>query len=89
MSHFKRSTLNVNVARDVRKRACIFETLKLKKMNVKMLQEAHSDNETDWRREFDGQVFLSHFKSTSAGVALLFFKRLLTCITCGGGAGKV
>ena len=53
--------------------------------------DADSDvfNETDWRREFDGQVFLSHFKSTSAGVALLFFKRLLTCITCGGGAGKV
>ena len=38
--------------------------------------DADSDvfNETDWRREFDGQVFLSHFKSTSAGVALLFSK---------------
>ena len=57
MSHFKLSTLNVNGAIDVRKRACIFETLKLKKMNVKMLQEAHSDNETDWRREFDGGLF--------------------------------
>ena len=76
MSHFKLSTLNVNGAIDVRKRACIFETLKLKKMNVMMLRETHIDvfNETDWRREFDGQVFLSHFKSTSAGVALLFSK---------------
>ena len=74
MAHFNLSTLNVNGARDVRKRACIFETFKLKNMNVMMLQETHSDvfNETDWRREFDGQVILSHFNSTSAGVALLF-----------------
>ena len=43
MSHFNLSTLNVNGARDVRKRACIFETFKLKKMNVMMLQETHSD----------------------------------------------
>ena len=43
MSHFKISTLNVNGARDVKKRACIFETFKLKKMNVMMLQETHSD----------------------------------------------
>ena len=44
MSHFKPlSTFNVNVARDVRKRACIFKTFKLKKMNVMMLQETHSD----------------------------------------------
>ena len=58
MSHFKLSTLNVSGARDLKKRACIFETFKLKKMNVMMLQESHSDvfNETDWRREFDGQV---------------------------------
>ena len=43
MISFKVSTLNLNGARDVRKRACLFETLKLKKINIIMLQETHSD----------------------------------------------
>ena len=74
MASFKVSSLNLNGARDVKKRAYLFETLKLKKMNIMMLQETHSDvfNETDWRREFEGQVILSHFNNMSAGVALLF-----------------
>lgn len=74
MSDFKVCTLNVNGARDVGKRACIYELLKLKKVNVAMLQETHSDtlNGTDWRREWDGEVVLSALSSTSAGVAVLF-----------------
>ncbi|KAI3377358.1 hypothetical protein L3Q82_008399, partial [Scortum barcoo] len=34
----------------------------------------HSDssNERDWRREWPGQVFLSHKQSNSAGVGILF-----------------
>lgn len=73
MSDFKVCTLNVNGARDVGKRACIYELLKLKKVNVAMLQETHSDtlNRTDWRREWDGEVVLSALSSTRAGVAVL------------------
>ena len=46
----------------------------LKIMDIMMLQETHSAvfNKTDWRREFEGKVILSHFSRTSAGVALLF-----------------
>ena len=41
-----------------------------------IFQETHSDifNETYWRREFEDKLILSHFSSTSAGVALLFFR---------------
>ncbi|KAI3369169.1 hypothetical protein L3Q82_026128 [Scortum barcoo] len=37
-------------------------------------KETHSDssNERDWRREWPGQVFLSHKQSNSAGVGILF-----------------
>ena len=59
MSYFKVSTLNLNRARDVRKRACLFETFKPKKINIMMLQETLG-------------VILSHFSSMSAGGALLF-----------------
>ncbi|KAI3375227.1 hypothetical protein L3Q82_021729 [Scortum barcoo] len=41
----------------------------LKKLDVLFVQETHSDsnNERDWRREWPGQVFLSHKQSNSAG----------------------
>ncbi|KAI3369590.1 hypothetical protein L3Q82_024474, partial [Scortum barcoo] len=46
----------------------------LKKLDVLFVQETHSDssNERDWRREWPGQVFLSHKQSNSAGVGILF-----------------
>ena len=61
------------------KRACVYELLKIKKVNVAMLQETHSDtlNGTDWRREWDGEVVLSGLSSTSAGVAVLFAKDVI------------
>ncbi len=39
----------------------------------------HSDskNEIDWRREWDGQIVLSHKYSISGGVAVLFSKHFL------------
>ncbi|KAI3370930.1 hypothetical protein L3Q82_023483 [Scortum barcoo] len=79
MSDFKVSTLNLNGARDVRKRANVFELMKLKGINVMLLQETHSDtlNETDWRREWDGDVVLSHLDRVSGGVALLFSRNFL------------
>lgn len=62
MSDFRVSTLNINGARDMRKRASLFELIKLKIINVMLVQETHSDtlDETDWRREWDGEVVLSH-----------------------------
>ncbi|KAI3363546.1 hypothetical protein L3Q82_012152 [Scortum barcoo] len=79
MSDFKVSTLNLNGARDVRKRANVFELMKLKGINVMLLQETHSDtlNETDWSREWDGDVVLSHLDRVSGGVALLFSRNFL------------
>ena len=67
MSDFKVCTLNVNGARDVGKRACVYELLQIKKVNVAMLQETHGDtlNGTDWRREWDGEVVLSGLSSTT------------------------
>lgn len=69
-------TLNVNGARDSKKRMAVFEFIKLKSIDVMFLQETHSDqkNEVDWRREGDGLTILSHKSSISGGVAILFSK---------------
>ena len=74
MSEFRVSTLNINGARNVKKRACLFELVKLKNINVMFIQETHSDtlNETDWRTEWEGEVILSHLSNSSGGVAILF-----------------
>ena len=78
MSDFTISTLNLNGARDVRKRASLFELVKLKSINVMLVEEMQSDtlHETDWRREWDGEVVLRHLSRTSGGVALLFSKNI-------------
>lgn len=79
MSNFRVSTLNLNGARDMRNRVSVYELMKLKHMNVLMVQETHSDclNETDWKRDWDGEVILSHLNRASGGLAA-FFKRLST-----------
>lgn len=76
MSHFKVGTLNLNGARDVRKRSTLYELVKLKNIDVMFLQETHSDvcNEVDWKREWGGEFVLSHGSSNSGGVAILFSK---------------
>lgn len=68
------ATINVNGARDMRKRATVFELLKQKKIDITMLQETHSDVkiDADWVREWDGLPILSHNTSLSGGVAILF-----------------
>lgn len=72
MDTFKVGSLNLNGARDAKKRVFLYETAKLKK--VLFVQETHSDtdNETDWVREWDGKILLSHGTTASAGVGLLF-----------------
>uniref|UniRef100_A0A3Q3B436 Reverse transcriptase domain-containing protein n=1 Tax=Kryptolebias marmoratus TaxID=37003 RepID=A0A3Q3B436_KRYMA len=74
MDSFKIATLNLNGAREAEKRALIYQTLNRKKIDVIYLQETHSDQltETDWAREWRGEVILSHGTSKSAGVGFLF-----------------
>ncbi len=49
-------SLNINGARESRKRAQIFETMKQKRIDVLILQETHSDlgNAVEWAMGFDG-----------------------------------
>lgn len=44
-----------------------------------MVQETHSDslNEIYWKKEWDGEVVLSHMSSVRGGVAVLFAKKIL------------
>lgn len=76
MSELKIGSLNLNGARDERKRATFFRLCSLKKLDVIFVQETHStvDNEVDWKREWEGDVFLSHKTSNSCGVGVLFSK---------------
>ena len=76
MDCFRVGSVNVNGAREGKKRASIFETAKIKKVDVLFLQETHSDggNEADWRREWEGEAILSHGTSLSGGVGFLFSK---------------
>jgi len=79
MTNFKIGSLNINGARDNHKRMMLFESIRQKQIDILFLQETHSDlkNETDWRREWDGQIVLSHKSSISGGVAVLFSKHFL------------
>lgn len=74
MAEFKISSLNLNGARDAKKRNYFYELVKLKNIDTSFIQETHSckENEIDWQREWDGTVIMSHKSSTSAGVAILF-----------------
>ena len=77
MEGFRVGTLNVNGAREVKKRALVLDTARRKRINVLFLQEVHSDrnNEGDWEREWEGQVALSHNTTLSGGVGILFSRR--------------
>lgn len=76
MSELKIGSLNLNGARDENKRASFFRLCSLKKLDIIFVQETHStaDNEVDWKREWEGDVFLSHKTSNSCGVGILFSK---------------
>ncbi|XDV12372.1 hypothetical protein PO909_001067 [Leuciscus waleckii] len=73
------ASLNVNGARESRKRAQLFELMTQKKIDVLFTQETHSDlsNVSDWAMEFDGLSVLSHSTSVSGGVAILFSKSFI------------
>ena len=73
------SSLNVNGARDVKKRAIVYELIRGKGSDIIFLQETHSnlENEVMWQQEWGGTVVCSHKNSKSGGVAILFSKGFL------------
>ncbi len=79
MKEFHIASLNLNGAREERKRFKLYELIKIKKIDILFAQETHSDalNETDWASEFDGLSICSHNTSLSGGVAILFSKNLV------------
>lgn len=68
------TSLNVNGARNIKKRAELFEIVKQKRIDVTFVQETHSDVKiaVDWMQEWDGVSILSHNTSRSGGVRILF-----------------
>lgn len=79
MSKFRVATLNLNGARDIKKRALLYEFVKMKGIDVMLVQETHSDevNELDWKAGWEGDVCLSSLNSVSGGVGILFSKSFL------------
>ncbi len=79
MKEFHIASLNLNGAREERKRFKLYELIKIKKIDILFAQETHSDalNETDWASEFDGLSICSHNTSLSGGVAILFSKNFI------------
>ncbi len=76
MSEVSIASLNVNGAREMKKRAEIFEVVKQKRIDVVMLQETHSDlkNAADWAGEWEGVSVLSHNTSLSGGWPFFLLK---------------
>ncbi len=75
MSNINIASLNVNSARDCKKRAEIFELFKQRSIDVALLQETRSDEKKKLFGPWNGMgSFLSHNNSLSAGVAVLFSK---------------
>lgn len=68
------ASLNVNGARNIKKRAELFEIVRQKRIDVTLVQETHSDVKiaVDWMQEWDGVSILSHNTSLSGGVGILF-----------------
>lgn len=83
MSNLRLGSLNMNGARDFRKRAIFYELIRQKKIDVMFLQETHSDlkNENEWMMEWEGKVIVSHKTTTSGGVAILLRNNINT-VSC-------
>ena len=76
MGDFRVASLNINGARYAMKRAQFQILSRIKRLDVVLLQETHSDakNATDWALEWEGIAVLSHNSNASGGVACLFAK---------------
>lgn len=71
-------SLNLNGGQDLHKRALLFELIKQKNIDVMYVQETHSDcfNESDWKKEWEGEVVFAHMSSTRGGWRSYLLKRL-------------
>lgn len=78
MTFFYIGSLNINGCRSTVKRNDLFNYLILKKADVILLQETHTDlqNQSQWFSDWKGNVLLSHGTNVSAGVAFLFSPRV-------------
>lgn len=72
MSNLKLGSLNINGARDHRKRAVLFDLVKQKNIVVMFVQETYTDmqNENAWKMELEREVFKSHKTNIRQGFAL-------------------
>ncbi len=70
MGEISFTSLNINGARDFRKRVQAFELMKHKNIDVLFLQETHSD--IDNTADLNGMAILSLFTLLSGSVAMLF-----------------
>lgn len=64
MSEVHLASLNVNGAKNFKKRVKIFEEIEQKSIDIAFLQETQSssDNGVDWMKEFNGNIcFKSQF----------------------------
>lgn len=75
MGEISFTSLNINGARDFRKRVQAFELMKHKNIDVLFLQETHSD--IDNTEDFNGMAILSLFTSLSGSVAMLFSRNFI------------
>lgn len=57
--------LNVNGARELKKRPLVLDTARTNRIDVLFLQEVHSDPNAEvlWERVWEGRVFLSQYYS--------------------------
>lgn len=69
--------------RNVKKRMHIYDIIKLKQIDIVFLQETHStkEDEVDWQKDWEGNIYFSHKTAVSAGIAVLFSKSFLP-ISC-------
>ncbi len=79
MSNLRLGSLNINGARDYRKRAMLFDLIKKINIDVMFVQETHTDvqNENAWKMEWAGEVIMSHKTNISGGVAILLRKNII------------
>ena len=75
--------LNTRGLGDSKNRKAVFLLLQEKGTGIFMLQETHStvNTESDWKRQWDGQIVFSHGLSNSRGVAILFSKNIVPTIS--------
>lgn len=87
MTSLNIGTFNINGCRGTAKRAALFDYLILKKADIVLLQETHTDvqSQTHWARDWKGNASLSHGTNLSAGVAILFSSRIVNQPVNGAG----